>query len=187
MIVGIPGVGKSTVVAKVLEILQAKGRPVQVVNYGSTMMEQAVKIHNVKSRDEMRRLPIEAQRSLQVHAAARIAEITGKTVIVDTHLFILTNEGFWPGIPMDVLRALDPTNLVLVEARAEEVQKRRTNDLTRARDPATEESLERELSAARTLLLASTVISGCPALIVENPEGGVDSAAMRIIGAIESN
>ena len=72
VIVGIPGVGKSTVVAKVVELLGEKGLSTKVVNYGSVMMQQATKLYNVSSRDEMRKLSVETQRNLQVYAAAEI-------------------------------------------------------------------------------------------------------------------
>lgn len=187
VIVGIPGVGKSTVVAKVVEMLNAKGKSSKVVNYGTVMLEQAMKSHGVRSRDEIRKLSIEAQKNLQVHAASEISKMEGEFVIVDTHLFISTTEGFWPGIPMNVLQALMPTNLILVSAKAEEILGRRQKDATRSRDPATKELLEKELVAATSLLYASTVIAGCPALIVENPEGAVDEAALSIVTAISSS
>ena len=37
-------------------------------------------------------------------------------MFVDTHLFIRTPEGFWPGLPYVVIQALKPTHLVLIEA-----------------------------------------------------------------------
>jgi adenylate kinase len=184
VIVGIPGVGKSTVVARVVELLRERARNTQVVNYGSIMLEEASKILGLKSRDEMRKLSIEAQRNLQVHAASTISRIDDEVVIVDTHLFISTNEGFWPGMPMDVLQALKPTNLVLVTAKPEEILSRRQKDTTRSRDPATKESLIKELQAAHSLLYASSIITGCPALVVDNPEGPVDPAALRIMEAL---
>ncbi|MDH2900990.1 MAG: adenylate kinase [archaeon] len=187
VIVGIPGVGKSTVVAKVVEMLNAKGKSSKVINYGTVMLEQAMKSHSVRSRDEIRKLSIEAQKNLQVHAASEISKMEGEFVIVDTHLFISTTEGFWPGIPMNVIQALMPTNLILVSAKVEEILGRRQKDATRSRDPATKELLEKELVAATSLLYASTVIAGCPALIVENHEGAVDEAALRIVTAISSS
>ncbi len=187
IIVGIPGVGKSTVVAKVLDMLNARGRSPSVVNFGTLMMEEAVKSHGVKSRDEIRKLSIEAQKALQVHAASKIARMEAELVIVDTHLFISTIEGFWPGIPIDVLEALKPTNLILVTAQPEEILGRRQKDTTRSRDIATKESLEKELLAATSLLYASSVIAGCPALLIENSEGGVEKAASRIVDAITSS
>lgn len=186
VIVGIPGVGKSTVVAKVVELIKAKNGNPQVVNYGTVMMEQGSKRYNVKSRDEMRKLSVKTQRDLQVYAAAEISKLKDELVIVDTHLFISTSEGFWPGMPMDVLQALKPTNLVLVVARPEEIVARRKNDATRLRDVASVDSLVRELDAANSLLYASSLVIGCPALVVENPEGPVEAAAMKIIAAISS-
>ncbi|MHB1909534.1 MAG: adenylate kinase [Nitrososphaerales archaeon] len=186
VIVGIPGVGKSTVVAKVVELLGEKGLSTKVVNYGSVMMQQATKLYNVSSRDEMRKLSVETQRNLQVYAAAEISKLADQVVIVDTHLFISTSEGFWPGMPMDVLQALKPTNLVLVVAKPEEIMERRKNDTTRSRDTATRESLVSELGAAISLLFASSLVMGCPALVVDNPEGPVEQAASKIIAAISS-
>lgn len=186
VIVGIPGVGKSSVVSKVVDMLNARGKGPLVLNYGTVMLEEA-QSYGVKSRDEIRRLSIEKQRSLQVHAASRISEMQGEFVIVDTHLFISTAEGFWPGIPLDVLQALKPTNLILVSAAANEVLERRQKDQTRFRDPATIESLEKELFAASAFLYASSAIAGCPALIIDNAEGDIEGAAMRIIDAITSS
>lgn len=187
VIVGIPGVGKSTVVNKLVEKLESKRIVFKVVNYGTLMMERASRFHGVNSRDDMRKLSVEVQRELQVRAADEISEFKDKLVIVDTHLFIATSEGFWPGMPLDVLQALKPTNLVLVVATPEEILGRRQNDLTRARDSGTKESLEAELSAANTLLYASSLVCGCPALVVPNPSGSVDGAAEKIINAVLSN
>jgi len=186
VIVGIPGVGKSTVVKRVVEVIHEKGLMVELVNYGSTMMEEATRRHGLKSRDDMRKLPVELQRALQVYAAERISELENQFVIIDTHLLIVTKEGFWPGMPLDVLRALKPTHLVLVSASLEEIKSRRENDTTRSRDRATLESLEPEMEAAKSLLFASSLICGCPALIVTNSTDKVDDAAKRIINSVLS-
>jgi adenylate kinase len=187
IIVGIPGVGKSTVVAKVVDILNSRGKSPKVVNYGTVMLEQAMKSFGVKSRDEIRKLPIEVQKSMQVNAASEISRMEGEYVIVDTHLFISTKEGFWPGIPINVLQALKPTNLILVTATAQEILDRRQKDATRTRDLGTRELLEKELFAAASLLYASSVIAGCPSLIVENANGAVEEAALKILAAITAS
>ncbi len=187
IIVGIPGVGKTTVINRVVELLQEKKESLGLANYGSKMMEEASQRHGLKSRDEMRKLPVELQRTLQIFAAERISEMTQKFVIVDTHLFIATREGFWPGMPEDVLRALKPTHLVLVSASVGEIKSRRESDATRTRDAATLESLGQELDAAKTLLFASSIICGCPALIVMNSSGQADEAAKKIINSVFSS
>lgn len=187
VIVGIPGVGKSTVVNRTLELMSQKNLYTKVVNYGTVMMEEATKLHGVKTRDDMRKLPVEVQRKLQVYAASRISRIQDEFVIIDTHLFIVTREGFWPGMPTDVLEALKPTHLVLVSATVEEIKGRRENDKTRSRDVGSLDSLQLEVEAARILLFASSLVCGCPALIVNNSEGKVDAAAGTIMNAVFGN
>jgi adenylate kinase len=187
VIVGIPGVGKSTVVNKIVEFMAKQGHRAHVVNYGSVMMEEASKLHGVKSRDDMRKLPVEVQRKLQVYAASRISLIQEEFVIIDTHLFIVTKEGFWPGMPMDVLQALKPTHLVLVSASVDEIKHRREKDDSRARDTATIEDLQHELEAAKNLLFSSSIIGGCPALIVYNSEGKIENTAEIVINSVFTN
>ncbi|MHB8565986.1 MAG: adenylate kinase [Nitrososphaerales archaeon] len=184
VIVGIPGVGKSTVVTKIVETLQKQGKKPRVVNYGTVMLEQAMQLHGVKSRDEMRKLPVELQRVLQIHAASYISRIDSEYLIVDTHLFIATPEGFWPGMPYDVLQALKPTHIVLVSATIDEINSRRQNDRTRARDKVTHEGLSQEIEAAKSLLFASSLVCGCPALVIHNIEGQADSTAEKVINAV---
>jgi len=182
--VGIPGVGKSSVVNKIVEILERNGRSPQVVNYGSIMLQQATAIFGVKSRDEMRKLPVEDQRVLQVHAADYISKIQSGYLIVDTHLFISTPEGLWPGMPLNVLQALKPTHLVLISATIEEIAHRRLNDPSRKRDKTSLEELREELDAAKTLLFTSSLVCGCPAIMFHNEEGRVDSTAEKVINAV---
>ncbi len=184
VIVGIPGVGKSTVVSIVVDRLQSNSVRHKVVNYGSVMMEQASRLHAVNSRDDMRKLSVDVQRRLQIHAANEISSFQDEFVIVDTHLFISTTEGFWPGMPLDVLQALRPTNIVLIIATPDEILKRREKDLTRVRDNSTRESLDMELSAANILLFASSLVCGCPALVITNSDGQAPTAAEKIIKAV---
>lgn len=187
VIVGIPGVGKSTVVNRTVELMSQSELRTNVVNYGTVMMEEATKLHGVKTRDDMRKLPVEIQRNLQVYAASRISRIQDEFVIIDTHLFIGTKEGFWPGMPIDVLQALKPTHLVLVSATVEEIKSRRENDKTRHRDIVDLDTLRLEVEAARILLFASSLVCGCPALIINNSEGQVDRAAGTIMSAVFGN
>ena len=121
VVVGIPGVGKTTVVEK----LKSRIEGARLVTFGTVMFEEASRRKWVKGRDEMRKLPIKRQEQLQAIAAAKISKMTEHIVLVDTHLFIRTKEGFWPGLPFEVVRALKPTHLILVEASPEEISTRR--------------------------------------------------------------
>jgi adenylate kinase len=187
VIVGIPGVGKSTVVNELIDLERKRAVDAKVANYGTVMMEEASRLFKVGSRDEMRKLSIESQRKLQIGAAAKIKLMPEDFVIIDTHLFISTREGYWPGMPFDVLQELKPTNLILISADPSLILERRSRDSTRKRDPSTKESIQRDLTVASSFLFASSLVCGCPALIVNNEEGKATEAAEEIARAIESS
>jgi len=174
--VGVPGVGKSTVVEKAREAVP--GSTVQV--FGTAMFDEALRLKWVKHRDEMRKLPVKKQEKLQEAAAARISRGKGKVVFIDTHLFIRTPEGFWPGLPLRVIQPMKPTHLLLVEASAKEIVTRRRNDTTRYRDEITEEEVGEELELARSFLTAASLVSGAPMTFIHNEEGGSEKAAGQI-------
>lgn len=68
IITGIPGVGKSTITKLALQRTRAKFK---LINFGDLMFEEALKLKLVKHRDEMRKLPLEVQRELQMNAAKK--------------------------------------------------------------------------------------------------------------------
>jgi len=176
VVVGVPGVGKTTVV----EGLVSEYRGAKLVNFGTVMLKTGLSLKWIKNRDDIRKLTVEKQRSLQKVAASKISKMKDRTVVVDTHLFIRTKEGFWPGLPFDVVRALRPTHLVLVQASPEEVARRRTADSKRYRDTVTMDDLEEELGLARSFLAVSSTLTGAPMLMVNNSEGRAAEVASEI-------
>jgi adenylate kinase len=150
-----------------------------VVTYGTLMFEEAQKL-GVKDRDEMRRLPVKKQRQLQELAARRIAGMESDVVIVDTHLFISTDEGYYPGLPERLLTIMNPTNLIMVAADPAQIAQRRLDDPTRRRDEASAEAIKNDLDISKMMLASCSVITGVPFTIVLNDDGKVDEAAERI-------
>jgi adenylate kinase len=183
VIVGIPGVGKSTVVNKVQDILLRKNIKTEIVVFGTVMMKEAKKI-GVNDRDDMRKLPITQQRRIQVAAASEIALMNPSVLIVDTHLFIKTKNGYWPGLPHDVSSELSPTHIILVEAKPSEIIGRRSSDLTRQRDVVNEEDITEELGIAKEMLSTLAVLTCASIMYVHNNEGKADEAASTIVDAI---
>jgi adenylate kinase len=181
VIVGIPGVGKTTVLEKVV----GSYRGARLANFGTIMLEVGRAEKLVEYRDELRKLPLDKQRRLQKAAASKISLMRDRLVVVDTHLFIRTHDGFWPGLPFDVVRALKPTHLILLEASPAEIAKRRATDTTRYRDPATEASLSEELALARSFITACSTITGAPITIVWNGEGMQAEVAQGIARMLE--
>lgn len=184
IIVGIPGVGKTTLVSKIVEILRAKQKSISVHSFGTVMLEEAKK-NGIKDRDELRKLSMEKQTNLQKMAAQKIALLQDELVIIDTHAFISTNAGFYPGLPNHVLQIIKPSNFISVSARPEEIYNRRMKDSTRNRDLVSIESIKKELSVQDAMLSSCSVLSGSPMKTVLNAEGKVDEAAQTVIDAIE--
>jgi adenylate kinase len=181
VVVGIPGVGKTTVVDK----LVPKVKGAKLVVFGTVMLEEAKRRRWVRDRDQLRKLTVGRQKDLQKLAATRISALKDKVVFVDTHLFIRTKEGYWPGLPFDVVRAMKPTHLVLVEATPEEVERRRSADPSRARDKVSRAGLKEELDLAREFLVVASTLSGAPLLAVRNVEGKASETAEQLARTLE--
>jgi adenylate kinase len=180
IIVGIPGVGKTTVITRAAELLNKKRKTTTVVVFGTVMFEEAKKKLGLKSRDDMRGMPVEDQRRLQEMAAQRIAEMKDDIVLVDTHLFINTGEGYYPGLPMRLLNIMKPTNIVMVAADPGEIAERRKTDQTRQRDIATAENIQKELDISQVMVASCSILTGAPFAIIMNSDGRVDEAAANI-------
>jgi adenylate kinase len=178
IVVGIPGVGKTTLIARAAEMLNQK-RKTAVVIFGTIMFEEAKKV-GLKNRDELRKLAVEDQRRLQDLAAQRITEMNDDIVIVDTHLFVNTDEGYYPGLPMRLLSIMKPTNMVMVAADPREIAERRKSDQTRQRDIASAENIQKELDISRVMVASCSILTGAPFAIIMNNDGHIDEAAANI-------
>jgi len=183
IIVGIPGVGKTTVVDKVTNILYSKNKNTKYVIFGSIMMKEAEKIGLI-DRDSMRHLPVTEQRKLQIAASSEISKIKTEILLVDTHLFIKTNEGYWPGLPFDVVNALSPTHIFLIIASPKEIILRRQNDTSRRRDNITKNGVIEELEIANNMLCSLSIITGAAIMQIHNSNNQSDKAALSIVSAL---
>ncbi len=183
VIVGIPGVGKTTIVTKVVEILNSRNQSVSVVSFGNLMFEEDL-INGNKDRDDLRKLYIRKQQDLQRKAAERIAKLNDSAVIIDTHAFINTSSGFYPGMPDYVIKVIKPSNFISISARPEIIFNRRKQDETRHRDVVSIDSIKKELAVQDAMLSSCSVLSGSPLKTILNDEGKVEEAAMNVIKAI---
>ena len=183
IIVGIPGVGKTSLVTTIVEKLSESGIAVSVHSYGTLMLDEAKNI-GVQDRDELRKLPVEKQKQLQKNTAEKISKLTDDIVFVDTHAFISTNEGFYPGLPNHVIQIIQPTHFIAISARPEEIYNRRMKDETRNRDKVSIESIKKELAIQDSMLSTCSVLSGSPMKVILNNEGKIEAAANNVINAI---
>ena len=91
--VGIPGVGKSTLLTTMVDILKDHKKNVIVINYGTLMFDVA-KENGLQNRDDLRKLSVIEQQRLQKVAAEKIATHDEEVVIIDTHALISSPEGY---------------------------------------------------------------------------------------------
>jgi adenylate kinase len=187
IIVGIPGVGKTAVVSRVVELLKEKKISVSVSIFGTVMFEEAKKRKGIQNRDDLRKLSVREQKELQSIAAEKIASINDEAVIVDTHAFISTKEGFYPGLPHNVLEILMPDSFIMITARPEEIYNRRMKDTTRNRDIVSIDAIKKELDVTSAMLSTCSILCGSPIKMVLNTEGKIDEAAKGIVNAMGFN
>ena len=183
VMVGIPGVGKSTLLEKIVEHLKGHNKTVSVNSFGTLMLDVAIE-NGVENRDQLRKLPVTRQQELQKIAAEKIASMTEDIVIIDTHVFINSPEGYYPGLPEHVLKIIKPTNFVSVSAKSEEIYNRRMKDSTRDRDKITLTTIKKELDFQSGMISACAVIAGSPVKQILNREGKIDEAADKVIKSL---
>lgn len=190
IVTGIPGVGKTTVLSKVSEILREKNIPHKIVNYGDYMLNTAIKNGYVNNRDEIRKLSVDKQKELQTLAARKIVEDLsdlGKNGLgfVDTHAVIRTPSGYLPGLPKYVIEVLSPNVIFLLESDPKIILDRQKRDNSRVRADYSDVNIINEvLSFARYSAMASAVLVGASVKIVINQEGDPSVAAREIISSL---
>lgn len=172
VVTGIPGVGKTTVMQKA-----AEGMDITFVTFGTVMIDIAKEMKLVKDRDEMRKLTLEQQKKLQIKTAEKVAKM--KNVILDTHCTVKTPKGYMPGLPEWVVKKLNPTAIVIVEADPNEIYNRRAKDTTRNRDPDTVEQIDEHQQINRAAAMAYAALTGATVKIVFNHDDALDEAVKQ--------
>ncbi|GBF08878.1 adenylate kinase [Aeropyrum pernix] len=193
VVTGVPGVGKTTVIKELQGLAEKEGVKLHIVNFGSFMLDTAVKLGLVEDRDKIRTLPLRRQLELQREAAKRIVAEASKALggdgvlIIDTHALVKTVAGYWPGLPKHVLDELKPDMIAVVEASPEEVAARQARDTTRYRvDIGGVEGVKRLMENARAASIASAIHYASTVAIVENREGQAAKAAEELLKLIKN-
>lgn len=180
IIVGVPGVGKSTIINNATETLEKKGTSVKTVVFGSVMFEEAKKL-GINDRDELRKQTIDIQQRLQNMAAEHISNLDDTIVFVDTHLFIKTQSGYYPGLPMNLILKMNPQRLILVTANSNEILNRRKKDTTRTRDLISDDEIKRDIQVSLSMISSLSILTGAPFEIIYNHDDMMDSATSQLV------
>jgi len=165
----------------VLKTIEKRGKvKFNYLNFGDIMLKVGKQREYVESRDQIRRLPVRKQKELQLLTAVEIQEKGEQLYVVDTHCTIKTPEGYFPGFPRTILEQLDPVAIVLVEADADEIAKRRSTDTTRKRDAEDAETIREHQAMNRSAAMSYAAFIGSPVLIIQNRNNKLDEAAEAV-------
>lgn len=186
IIVGVPGVGKSTIISNAIITLQTKGTTLSTVVFGSVMFEEAKKL-GINDRDQIRKQTIDVQQRLQNMTADHISSLNDSIVVVDTHLFIKTQSGYYPGLPMSLILKLNPERLILITANSEEILNRRKNDSTRARDLISDDEIKRDIEVSLSMISSLSILTGAPFEIIYNHDNMIDSATSLLVELLKKS
>ncbi len=189
---GVPGVGKTTVLKKTVELAKEKNIKVVIKNMGDYMLSEAVRHGIAKNRDELRYLKIRQQLELQLYAAKAIIEDASKelgegdVLIVDTHAVIRTKHGYWTGIPKPLVEIFKPDAFIIVEANVDEIISRQLRDTSRYRaDFAKPEIVKELMELTRRNAYSAALFMSSLVKIIVNREGEADKAAKEVLSVIE--
>ncbi len=177
VLVAPPGAGKSTT----LQLLKKIVPSIKVANFGDYMFKIAKEKYGIEHRDEMRRkLSLDDYRKIQIEAAREISKIEGD-VIIDTHAAVKMPTGYYPGLPLDVVKELNPDAIVLLEFDADVILERRLKDLLlsgevstelgtvrqqRVREIESEEEIELHQQVSRYFAAAAAMVTATPLYII---------------------
>lgn len=186
VIVGVPGVGKSTIISNATATLNKKGTTLNTVVFGSVMFEEAKKL-GINDRDQIRKQTIDVQQRLQNMTADHISSLNDSIVVVDTHLFIKTQSGYYPGLPMSLILKINPERLILITANSEEILNRRKNDSTRARDLISDDEIKRDIEVSLSMISTLSILTGAPFEIIYNHDNMIDSATSLLVELLKKS
>lgn len=192
VVLGVPGVGKTTVLNNLVRLASEKNIKVVIKNMGDYMLKEALSREFVKSRDEIRYLKIRQQLELQLLAVKSIVQDAYRelpedgVLIVDTHAVIKTKYGYWTGIPKPLVEELRPDALIIIEADVNEILSRQLRDKSRYRsDFAKAEVISELMELTRRNAFTAALFASSLVKVVMNREGKAEEAAKEILEVIE--
>ncbi len=192
VVLGVPGVGKTTVLNNLVKFAKEKQIRIVIKNLGDYMLREALKHGFVSNRDELRYLKIRQQLELQLLAAKSIIQDAYKelsendVLIIDTHAVIRTKYGYWTGIPRQLIDELKPDAFIVIEADVNEIISRQLRDKSRYRaDFAKPEIVSELMELTRHNAFSAALFNSSLVRIVLNREGEAENAAKEILEVIE--
>jgi adenylate kinase len=179
---GIPGVGKSSIIKKVIDIKTDYIR----LYWGELAFFVAQEMGKASDIDEVRKMDIRQQQHLQFDVITKMRKLIDadptKNYIIETHAVIKTPQGYLPGFNKALLDIVTPEMFIVYQSKAQDIFQRRANDPTRKRnDDLTVEDIQQNLELTRSFATSYAVQSNGLLQIIENQEGNLDYAINKTV------
>jgi len=181
VVTGVSGSGKSTLCGRAAEALEGQ---VEAVNFGEVMVEVARAQDVAPSLSELRATDMQTYRRVMLDACDEVAS-RGPGTLLDTRCLIVSNRGYLPGLPAEILLNLAPSRLVLIEGDPSEILARRRKAQGKpwyGKQAQDEVALQQEL--ARSYVVAGSCATGAPLLVISNRDGQVEEALDTLVQAL---
>lgn len=123
VVTGVAGAGKDTTIK-----IAVKGIRIKSIRNGDVILELAEKEKLLKDRDEIRNMEHKKYIQLQEKAARKIAKMKGD-IVLNSHCSIKTPRGYFPGLPLNILKILKPQSIIILEADPKDIMKQRKKDI----------------------------------------------------------
>ena len=165
VVCGQSGVGKSTVITRATEGME----DLVTVNFGQMILELAQERDLVKEGDEITLLRPRCLSELQIQATEKIKNLSGR-VILDMHLTVRTPSGFIAGMPKRVMNMLEPGRIILFEADAYEILKRRMVGKEMKNVDESLKDIQEHSDFDRAAAISIAIDIGTPVMILRNDD-----------------
>lgn len=189
IIVGIPGVGKSTIAEKIIIMLRKNGIKAKLFDVGNTLFKIAREEFSISEKSEARKsLPINKHKYLQLKLIKSINELKRTNtdiVILDTHIFIKKGINIYlPGWTLYMLRNLNLDGMIVVKAPITDIIHRRKKG-EKVRDEDSEKILKTHQNLTMIGAVTVSILTGSPIILVDNLDGNVENVIKRIVETIK--
>lgn len=156
--VGVPGVGKTSLCRKVSGILGCN-----YANYGDLMLKIAQNKRLASTDPEMFSLDMDVQHEIWKTTALKIKDMSN--VLVDLHGMDPSKIGYILSLPLDIL---SPDIIVIIEASYQNIIKRRHGDKSKQRIIEDMESVKEHMEILKTSMAVCSALVGCNFLVLKN-------------------
>ncbi|MCI4438858.1 adenylate kinase [archaeon] len=186
VVVGVSGVGKSTLLNKMINIATLEGVKLSVVNIGSIMLDIALNRNLARSRDDIRMLSLGVQEELRKASYSKLVELkkVNELTVIDTHYLVRSKGGYLIGLPKSLLDCIQPEFFAIIEAPVSDILRRRQMDKTRNRGEVSPYEIEVEQSITRNSIFVLAALYNANVVRVINKEGKADEAARKLFNFI---